>query len=41
MFYMVFTELLPEAFEDVSRPVALSALGVATLAMLGFQALIG
>jgi zinc transporter ZupT len=41
MFYMVFSELLPEAFEDVSSPVAWSAMAATTLAMLAFQAFIG
>jgi len=41
MIYMVFRELLPEATEDVSRPTAYSAMAVAVMAMLGFQALIG
>lgn len=41
MFYMVFTELLPEAFEAVPRSTAIGVLIATTLAMLGFQALIG
>jgi zinc transporter ZupT len=41
MFYMVFTELLPESFEDIARPAALGLLVLTTLAMLGFQAVIG
>ncbi len=41
MFYMVFTELLPESFEDIPRPAALGLLVLTTVAMLGFQAVIG
>jgi hypothetical protein len=41
MIYMVFKELLPEATEDVSRPTAYSAMMIAVVAMLAFQALIG
>jgi zinc transporter ZupT len=41
MFYMVFTELLPEALEDISRWMALLLVALTTLAMLAFQAFIG
>jgi zinc transporter ZupT len=41
MFYMVFTELLPESLEDISKARALVILVITTLAMLGFQAVIG
>jgi hypothetical protein len=41
MFYMVFTELLPEAFEDIAKPSAVGVLAVMTVAMLVFQAFIG
>jgi hypothetical protein len=41
MIYMVFRELLPEAFDDVAKSTALASLIITTLAMLGFQALIG
>lgn len=41
MFYMVFTELLPEALEDVTRQTALILLVLTTLVMLAFQAIIG
>jgi zinc transporter ZupT len=40
MFYMVFTELLPESFEDIAKPQALGLLTITTLAMLAFQAFI-
>jgi zinc transporter ZupT len=41
MFYMVFTELLPEALEDISMPLALSLVALMTAAMLAFQIVIG
>jgi zinc transporter ZupT len=41
MFYMVFTELLPESFEDIAQPQALGLLVLTTLAMLAFQVFIG
>ncbi len=41
MFYMVFSELLPEALEDAPPAAAYSSLALMTVAMLGFQALIG
>lgn len=41
MFYMVFTELLPEALEDITKPTAWIILVITMLAMLAFQALIG
>lgn len=41
MFYMVFTELLPEAFEDIAKPNAVGILVVTAVAMLVFQVVIG
>lgn len=41
MIWMVFSELLPEAMEDISTRTAYSALAVSVVAMLAFQALIG
>jgi zinc transporter ZupT len=41
MFYMVFSELLPEALEDAPPIAAYSSMALMAVAMLGFQALIG
>lgn len=41
MIFMVFEELLPEAAEDISRSSAYVTMGLAVLAMLGFQMVIG
>lgn len=39
MIWMVFTELLPEAFHEVSRATVISSTTVATVAMVAFQLL--
>jgi zinc transporter ZupT len=41
MFYMVFTELLSEALEEISRVTVGAAAVLAMVAMLAFQAIIG
>ncbi len=41
MFWMVFSELLPDAREHVSRNAAWGMVGVAVIGMLAFQAFIG
>ncbi len=41
MFWMVFTELMPEALEDVTRRTAYVSMVTSVAAMLVFQALIG
>lgn len=41
MMWMVFTELLPEAEEEISDPIAAGVMGVATMAMMGFQLWLG
>ena len=41
MIWMVFTELMPEAFEEVSRLTASTTMVTAVAGMLIFQALIG
>jgi len=41
MVWMVFSELLPESLEEVSRPIAGISMTLAVIAMLAFQALIG
>lgn len=41
MIWMVFTELMPEAVEDIPRPAAYTSMIVAVAAMMLFQALIG
>lgn len=37
MIWMVFTELLPEAEEEIADPVAAAVMGLATVAMMAFQ----
>lgn len=41
MIWMVFTELMPEAIEDIQRRTAYVSMGTAVVAMLAFQALVG
>jgi zinc transporter ZupT len=41
MTYMVFRELLPEAYEDTSRPAVGLLVSLAFTAMIGFQLLLG
>lgn len=41
MVWMVFSELMPEALEDASRPAVGATMSIAVVAMLLFQALIG
>jgi zinc transporter ZupT len=41
MIYMVFSELLPDALEDVSKLTAAASMVLATFAMLAFQFAIG
>ncbi len=41
MFYMVFTELLPEAKEDADNGTVYGVLAVAALAMMAFQFFVG
>lgn len=41
MIWMVFTELLPDALEDISLNTASVAMVTAVIAMLGFQLVIG
>lgn len=41
MIWMVFTELMPEALEEVSRQTASATVMVSVIGMLAFQALIG
>lgn len=41
MFYMVFTELLPEAKEDADNGTVYGVLVIAAIAMLAFQFLVG
>lgn len=41
MIWMVFTELMPEAMEDIQRKTAYTSMFTAVLAMIAFQALVG